>query len=126
MAVHRGVANSKIGTLCKQPHGGVAASSGLRFGASAAQGWRTQMEDAHCAWLSLPGLPPGWAFFAIPDGHGGARVARFGARHLPGHVLEELGPAPTSWICLLGEDCTASELGWGGVGWGRGHQRRIS
>ncbi|XP_077887993.1 putative protein phosphatase 1N isoform X2 [Ictidomys tridecemlineatus] len=81
---------------CSQrPHGGVAASSGLRFGASAAQGWRTHMEDAHCAWLSLPGLPPGWAFFAILDGHGGARVARFGARHLPGHVLEELGPAPS-------------------------------
>ncbi|KAI5213539.1 probable protein phosphatase 1N isoform X3 [Manis pentadactyla] len=81
--------------LCAQrPHGGVAASWGLRFGASAAQGWRAHMEDAHCAWLALPGLPPGWAFFAVLDGHGGARAAFFGARHLPGHVLEALGQAP--------------------------------
>ncbi|XP_007532289.3 LOW QUALITY PROTEIN: probable protein phosphatase 1N [Erinaceus europaeus] len=52
------------------------------------------MEDAHCAWLALPGLPPGWAFFAVLDGHGGTRAALFGARHLLGHVLEALGPAP--------------------------------
>ncbi|XP_045387373.1 probable protein phosphatase 1N [Lemur catta] len=78
----------------QQPHGGAAVSWGLRFGASAAQGWRARMEDAHCAWLALPGLPPGWAFFAVLDGHGGARAARFGARHLPRHVLEALGPAP--------------------------------
>ncbi|XP_076784932.1 putative protein phosphatase 1N isoform X3 [Arvicanthis niloticus] len=75
-------------------HGGAAAASGLRFGASAMQGWRARMEDAHCARLALPGLPTGWAFFAVLDGHGGARAARFGARHLPGHVLGELGPAP--------------------------------
>ncbi|EPY84975.1 hypothetical protein CB1_000420003 [Camelus ferus] len=42
------------------------------------------MEDAHCAWLALPGVPPGWSFFAVLDGHGGARAALFGARHLPG------------------------------------------
>lgn len=75
-------------------HGGAAATSGLRFGASAVQGWRARMEDAHCARLALPGLPSGWAFFAVLDGHGGARAARFGARHLPGYVLGELGPAP--------------------------------
>ncbi|XP_053463075.1 probable protein phosphatase 1N [Nycticebus coucang] len=78
----------------QKPHGGAAASWGLRFGASAAQGWRARMEDAHCAWLALPELPPGWAFFAVLDGHGGARAARFGARHLPGHVIEALGPTP--------------------------------
>ncbi|XP_010375777.1 probable protein phosphatase 1N [Rhinopithecus roxellana] len=79
----------------QRPHGGAEASWGLRFGASAAQGWRARMEDAHCTWLSLPGLPPGWALFAVLDGHGGARAARFGARHLPDHVLEELGPEPS-------------------------------
>ncbi|XP_023560362.1 probable protein phosphatase 1N [Octodon degus] len=79
----------------QRPHGGGAASGSLRFGASAAQGWRARMEDAHCAWPALPGLPPGWAFFAVLDGHGGARAAHFGARHLPGHVLKELGSAPS-------------------------------
>ncbi|KAB0398582.1 hypothetical protein E2I00_009935 [Balaenoptera physalus] len=53
----------------QRPHGGAAASWGLRFGASAVQGWRAHMEDAHCAWLELPGLGPGWAFFAVLDGH---------------------------------------------------------
>ncbi|XP_062032869.1 probable protein phosphatase 1N [Lepus europaeus] len=76
------------------PHGGAAAAWGLRFGASAVQGWRARMEDAHCARLELPGLPPGWAFFAVFDGHGGARAARFCARHLASHALEALGPAP--------------------------------
>ncbi|XP_055991571.1 probable protein phosphatase 1N [Sorex fumeus] len=78
----------------QRPHGGAVASGGLRFGASAVQGWRAHMEDAHCARLALPGLPRGWAFFAVLDGHGGARAALFGARHLPGHVLEALGPEP--------------------------------
>lgn len=78
----------------QRPHGGAAAAPGLRFGASAVQGWRPRMEDAHCARLALPGLPSGWAFFAVLDGHGGARAARFGAQHLPGHVVGELGPAP--------------------------------
>ncbi|ELR53104.1 Putative protein phosphatase 1N, partial [Bos mutus] len=67
----------------QRPHGGAAAAWGLRFGASAVQGWRAHMEDAHCACLALPGLPPGWAFFAVLDGHGGARV------------LEALGPEPS-------------------------------
>ncbi|XP_070306788.1 probable protein phosphatase 1N isoform X3 [Odocoileus virginianus] len=79
----------------QRPHGGAAAAWGLRFGASAVQGWRAHMEDAHCASLALPGLPPGWAFFAVLDGHGGARAALFGARHLKGQVLEALGPAPS-------------------------------
>nr|XP_031314733.1 probable protein phosphatase 1N [Camelus dromedarius] len=78
----------------QRPHGGVAASCALSFGASSVQGWRAHMEDAHCAWLALPGVPPGWSFFAVLDGHGGARAALFGARHLPGHVLDALGPAP--------------------------------
>nr|XP_044990132.1 probable protein phosphatase 1N [Jaculus jaculus] len=81
----------------QRPHGGASSSRGLRFGASSAQGWRARMEDAHCTCPSLAGSPPGlgdWAFFAVFDGHGGARAARFGARHLPGLVLEELGPEP--------------------------------
>ncbi|KAM5209826.1 LOW QUALITY PROTEIN: putative protein phosphatase 1N [Hipposideros larvatus] len=76
----------------QRPQGGAAASWGLRFGVSAAQGWRIHMEDEHCA-LALPGLPSGWAFFAVLDCHGGAQASLFGARHLPGHVLGA-GPAP--------------------------------
>ena len=49
---------------------------GLVFGLSAMQGWRPTMEDAHCAVGAVPGLAD-HAFFAVFDGHGGARVAHF-------------------------------------------------
>ncbi|KAK1330072.1 hypothetical protein QTO34_010257, partial [Cnephaeus nilssonii] len=34
----------------------------------------------------------GWAFFAVLDGHGGARAALFGARHLPEPGARGVGP----------------------------------
>lgn len=40
------------------------------FVAVAMQGWRKNMEDAHCAMLSFGG-DPNAAFFAVFDGHGG-------------------------------------------------------
>ncbi|KAI3434571.1 hypothetical protein D9Q98_002643 [Chlorella vulgaris] len=51
------------------------------YGFSAMQGWRTDMEDAHAAVLDLDPATKA-AFFAVFDGHGGAEVARFMARHL--------------------------------------------
>ncbi|KAL4450727.1 hypothetical protein ABPG77_001083 [Micractinium sp. CCAP 211/92] len=53
-----------------------------RFGISAMQGWRTDMEDAHAAVLDLPDSGAKSALFAVLDGHGGAEVARFVANHL--------------------------------------------
>lgn len=70
----------------QRPHLGC----GLRFPASAAQGWRTHITLGS----RYLGCPPRWAFSAVLEGHGGARASLFGARHLPGHVLEVLGPAP--------------------------------
>lgn len=40
------------------------------------QGWRNHMEDAETALLSLEGAP-GWAMFAVFDGHGGSRVSKY-------------------------------------------------
>jgi len=40
------------------------------FVATAMQGWRKNMEDAHCAILNFGG-DPNAAFFAVFDGHGG-------------------------------------------------------
>ncbi|KAG8515324.1 putative protein phosphatase 1N [Galemys pyrenaicus] len=95
LRTHQGPQSLPHAPRCVQrPHGGATAPSALRFGASAAQGWRAYLEDAHCAWLPLPDSPPGWAFFAVTDGHGGRRAAPHGARRLPGHVLEALGPEP--------------------------------
>lgn len=57
------------------------ASPLYQVGASCMQGWRITMEDAHTHILSLPD-DPGTAFFAVYDGHGGARIAQYAGKHL--------------------------------------------
>eukprot|EP00439_Symbiodinium_sp_Y106_P067654 s3114_g11.t1 len=69
----------------------------LTWAASAMQGWRVSMEDAH---ITLPVVLPRrassaapWtqtAVFGVLDGHGGAQVARFSSSRLP----EELAKFP--------------------------------
>jgi serine/threonine protein phosphatase PrpC len=44
------------------------------YSVSSMQGWRNEMEDAHCAHISLKGLDK-WSFFAVFDGHGGTRCS---------------------------------------------------
>ena len=58
----------------------------LKFAGSAMQGWRRSMEDAHILGSEVDDA----TVFAVFDGHGGAEVARFVARHL----VDEL---PKSW-----------------------------
>lgn len=71
-----------------------------KFGISAMQGWRTDMEDAHAAVLDLEDGNSKAALFAVLDGHGGAEVARFAAKHLAqelvaseGYKLNDVGRA---------------------------------
>jgi protein phosphatase 1G len=58
------------------------AGSGLRFGASSMQGWRTSQEDAH---LALPVFDPEKpsSLFGVYDGHGGREVSAIVAKHFP-------------------------------------------
>jgi len=49
-------------------------SKAMRYGASAMQGWRMNMEDAH---ITDPNFGPDMALFAVFDGHGGPEVAKF-------------------------------------------------
>ena len=58
------------------------AGNGLRFGLSSMQGWRVEMEDAHKAVTGLPGNLAKWSFFAVFDGHAGARVSEYCAQQL--------------------------------------------
>ncbi|KAH9425323.1 hypothetical protein DERP_005928, partial [Dermatophagoides pteronyssinus] len=48
---------------------------------SSIQGWRISMEDAHTILLSMPDDPEA-SFFAIFDGHGGAKVANYASENL--------------------------------------------
>ena len=59
-----------------EKHNESGSGNGLRFGLSSMQGWRVEMEDAHSAVIGLPAEHlKNWSFFAIFDGHAGARVS---------------------------------------------------
>ncbi|CAG2242518.1 PP2CB [Mytilus edulis] len=69
----------------KHNEGGVG--NGLRFGLSSMQGWRVEMEDAHTAVIGLPNGLKDWSFFAVFDGHAGARVSAHCAEQLLDHII---------------------------------------
>ena len=56
-----------MGAILDTPHTEKTTDTGtgndLRYGVCSMQGWRVEMEDAHCAKVGLPGLPE-WSFFA--------------------------------------------------------------
>lgn len=64
----------------KHNEGGVGNT--LRYGLSSMQGWRVEMEDAHTAILGLPYGLKQWSFFAVFDGHAGAKVSATCAEQL--------------------------------------------
>ncbi|KAL7752206.1 Protein phosphatase 2C 2 [Sorochytrium milnesiophthora] len=57
------------------------------YGASAMQGWRISMEDAHTTELNA--LGKGFAFFAVYDGHGGQTVARISGADMHRKIAEQ-------------------------------------
>jgi serine/threonine protein phosphatase PrpC len=75
----------------------------LKYGVSAMQGWRIEMEDSHCSkiGLSVPGLEK-WAFFAVFDGHAGGTVSKYIAQELITCILEADKPlfAQLGSLCL--------------------------
>lgn len=71
---------AKVTSCCKNRY--------FRVGSSSMQGWRTSMEDAHTHILSLPD-DPGTAFFAVYDGHGGAKVSEYAGKHLHKYVTKQ-------------------------------------
>ncbi|XP_017781385.1 PREDICTED: protein phosphatase 1A [Nicrophorus vespilloides] len=56
--------------------------NGLRYGVASMQGWRVNMEDAHMAKTNLGGTLADWSYFAVFDGHAGARVSAHCAENL--------------------------------------------
>ncbi|XP_052275154.1 protein phosphatase 1B-like isoform X2 [Dreissena polymorpha] len=68
----------------KHNEGGVG--NGLRYGLASMQGWRVEMEDAHTAVIGLPSLKD-WSFFAVFDGHAGAKASAVCAEQLLDHII---------------------------------------
>lgn len=62
--------------------------NGLVYGLSSMQGWRVEMEDAHCAEIGLPHGLDDWSFFAVFDGHAGARVSAHCAKNLLNSITQ--------------------------------------
>ncbi|KAK9808817.1 hypothetical protein WJX72_004207 [[Myrmecia] bisecta] len=58
-----------------------------KYGVSAMQGWRTEMEDAHSVALDLDDAS-GAALFGVFDGHGGKSVAKFCAKYLANELTK--------------------------------------
>lgn len=63
---------------------------GVRYGLSAMQGWKTEMEDAYVCNTKFP--LKNWGFFGVFDGHSGPRVAQYCSQHLLNSVLESIVP----------------------------------
>jgi len=57
------------------------------FGLTSMQGWRTTMEDAHCATLGLAG-DASMSIFGVFDGHGGREVAQYCQAHMVERLVE--------------------------------------
>jgi protein phosphatase 1B len=88
-------------------HTEAGSGNGVRYALSSMQGWRVEMEDAHCATIGLPGALRDWSFFAVFDGHAGARVSA--------HCAEKLLEAIISnddfcGKCENGKDPTRDEV----------------
>lgn len=54
---------------------------GIRYGVSAMQGWRMEMEDAHKCAVGLS-INKDYSFFGVFDGHAGPKVAQHCSEHL--------------------------------------------
>ncbi|XP_031353937.1 protein phosphatase 1A isoform X1 [Photinus pyralis] len=68
-----------------QEHG---EGNGLRFGVASMQGWRVEMEDAHMVKTDLGGALKDWSYFAVFDGHAGAKVSAHCAEHLLDAIMQ--------------------------------------
>lgn len=71
-----------------EKHTECGLGNGLRYALSSMQGWRVEMEDAHCAVVGLPCGLDRWSFFAVFDGHAGARVSAHCAQNLLDSIIQ--------------------------------------
>lgn len=72
----------------KYNESGSAAHGTLRYGLASMQGWRVEMEDSHVARTSLPDPLGEMAFFAVFDGHAGAKISKYASINLLDAILQ--------------------------------------
>lgn len=69
----------------KEEHHG--EGNGIRWGVSAMQGWRMEMEDAHLCSTKLK-FGEDYSFFGVFDGHAGPKVAQYCSQNLLKFIAE--------------------------------------
>lgn len=69
-------------------HSSAGHDKRFAYGASAMQGWRITMEDAHTTLLNVEDAE-GTAFFAVYDGHGGSNVAKYSGEGLHKRIVAD-------------------------------------
>lgn len=82
----------KMGAFLDKPktekHTEKGSGNGLKYALSSMQGWRVEMEDAHSARIGLPHGLSDWSFFAVFDGHAGAKVSAHCAENLLDSIIQ--------------------------------------
>ncbi|XP_063840100.1 protein phosphatase 1B-like isoform X4 [Scylla paramamosain] len=93
-------------------HNENGVGNGLRYGLSSMQGWRIEMEDAHAAVANLPGVLKDWAFFAVFDGHAGAKISAHCSEHLLNSITsgEEFLPSSIAEFETDSEERTINKI----------------
>ncbi len=61
---------------------------GIKYGVSAMQGWRKDMEDTHICNTNF--FLEGHAFFGVFDGHAGTQASEYCAEHMVEHIVSGL------------------------------------
>lgn len=86
-----------------EKHNESGEGNSLRFGLASMQGWRVEQEDAHTAVVGLPHGMKGWSYFAVFDGHAGARVSAHSSQRLLDFIISNadfrggLDAPPEEW-----------------------------
>ncbi len=65
---------------------------GIKYGVSAMQGWRKDMEDKHICNTSF--ILEGHAFFGVFDGHAGVQASEYCSKNLLEHIMSDIASIP--------------------------------
>ncbi|KAG0050086.1 Protein phosphatase 2C 2 [Gryganskiella cystojenkinii] len=83
-----------------EKHSSAGHDKRFAYGASAMQGWRISMEDAHTTLLEVEGAE-GTAFFAVYDGHGGPNVAKYSGEGLHKRIVVDKAFAKGDFLAAI-------------------------
>lgn len=76
-------------------HNGQGEEGGIKYGVSAMQGWRSEMQDRHTVSLSLPAPLNDWVFAGVFDGHSGTQVVSYVATNLLQTIVNCINAIPS-------------------------------